>query len=141
MVVPESGGELSAALVNAVLLALWVALPGLVLGYIRQVLAARKIRPEFALRKSEIAELDRKLCESHPTVRLPVFLIDVQSLPSPPLKRKSTFLNTLSRLASPTSSKIARGSSSRRFTNASTMSSGPTPLTSPSGEHRQSQPP
>jgi hypothetical protein len=59
MVVPESGGELSAALVNAVLLALWAALPGLVLGYIRQVLAARKIRPEFALRKSESAELDR----------------------------------------------------------------------------------
>src|ERR1700675_331387 len=59
MVVPVSGGELSAALVNAVLLALWAALPGLILGYIRQVLAARKIRPEFALRKSEIAELDR----------------------------------------------------------------------------------
>ena len=59
MVVPESGGELSAALVNAVLLALWAALPGLILGYVRQVLAARKIRPEFALRKSEIAELDR----------------------------------------------------------------------------------
>src|SRR5580692_9396099 len=59
MVVPESGGELSAALVNAVLLALWAALPALILGYIRQVLAARKIRPEFALRKSEIAELDR----------------------------------------------------------------------------------
>src|ERR1700688_2934284 len=59
MVVPESGGELSAALVNAVLLALWAALPGLILGYIRQVLAARKTRPEFALRKSEIAELDR----------------------------------------------------------------------------------
>ena len=55
MVVPVSGGELSAALVNAVLLALWAALPGLILGYIRQVLAARKIRPEFALRKSEIA--------------------------------------------------------------------------------------
>jgi DnaJ domain len=59
MVVPVSGGELSALLVNAVLLALWVALPGLVLGYIRQVLAARKIRPEFTLRKSESAELDR----------------------------------------------------------------------------------
>jgi hypothetical protein len=59
MVVPESGGELSAALVNAVLLALWAALPGLILGYIRQVLAARDIRPEFALRKSENAELDR----------------------------------------------------------------------------------
>src|ERR1700730_3187651 len=59
MVVPESGGELSAAPVNAVLLALWAALPGLILGYIRQVLAARKIRPEFALRKSEVSELDR----------------------------------------------------------------------------------
>src|ERR1700734_3667022 len=59
MVVPESGGELAALLVNAVLLALWVALPGLVLGYIRQVLAARKMRPEFALHKSEIAELNR----------------------------------------------------------------------------------
>jgi len=59
MVVPESGGELSAALVNAVLLALWAALPGLILAYIRQVLAARKIRPEFALRKSENSELDR----------------------------------------------------------------------------------
>jgi hypothetical protein len=59
MFVPESGGKLSALLVNAVLLALWAALPGLILGYIRQVLAARKIRPEFALRKSEISELDR----------------------------------------------------------------------------------
>lgn len=59
MFVPESGGELSALLVNAVLLALWAALPGLILGYARQVLAARKMRPEFALRKTEIAELDR----------------------------------------------------------------------------------
>jgi hypothetical protein len=59
MFVPESGGELSALLVNAVLLALWAALPGLILGYARQMLAARKMRPEFALRKTEIAELDR----------------------------------------------------------------------------------
>ena len=59
MVVPESGGELSALVFNAVLLALWAALPGLILGYIRQTLAARKMRPHFALRKSEIAELDR----------------------------------------------------------------------------------
>ena len=59
MFVPESGGELSALLVNAVLLALWAALPGLILGYVRQVLAARKIGSEFALRKSEAAELDR----------------------------------------------------------------------------------
>jgi hypothetical protein len=59
MFVPDSGGGLSALLVNAVLLALWAALPGLILGYIRQVLATREIRPEFALRKSEISELDR----------------------------------------------------------------------------------
>ena len=59
MFVPESGGELSALLVNAVLLALWAALPELILGYVRQVLAARKIGSEFALRKSEAAELDR----------------------------------------------------------------------------------
>ena len=59
MFVPESGGELSALLVNAIVLALWAALPGLILGYVRQAQAARKIRPEFALRKSEVAELDR----------------------------------------------------------------------------------
>jgi hypothetical protein len=59
MFVPESGGELSAALVNAIVLALWAALPGLILGYVRQVLAAGKIRPEFKLRKSEVSELDR----------------------------------------------------------------------------------
>ncbi|HLN39943.1 MAG TPA: J domain-containing protein [Xanthobacteraceae bacterium] len=61
MVVPESGGELSALVVNAVLLALWAALPGLILGYIRQALAARKMPPHFALRKSEIAELERAM--------------------------------------------------------------------------------
>ena len=59
MVVPEGGGELAAALVNAILLALWVALPGFVVGYVRQARAARKIRPEFALRKTEAVELDR----------------------------------------------------------------------------------
>jgi hypothetical protein len=58
MWLPE-GGELAAALVNAIVLALWAALPVLILGYIRQAQAARKIRSEFALRKSEIAELDR----------------------------------------------------------------------------------
>jgi hypothetical protein len=82
----------------------------------------------------EIVDLDRKLRESHPGVQLPVFPVDVHSLPPPPPKRKSTFLNTLSRLASPTSSKIARSSSTRRFTNPSAVSPGATPLTSPSGE-------
>jgi len=59
MFVPAIGGELSAALVNAILLALWAALPGLVLAYGRLTLAARRLRPEFALRKSERLELDR----------------------------------------------------------------------------------
>jgi hypothetical protein len=58
MWLPE-GGELAAALVNAVVLALWAALPVLILGYVRQAQAARRIRPEFSLRKSEISELDR----------------------------------------------------------------------------------
>jgi len=57
MMVPE--GELAAALVNAVLLALWAAPLGLVAGYIRQARTARRIRPQFALRNSEVAELDR----------------------------------------------------------------------------------
>jgi serum/glucocorticoid-regulated kinase 2 len=83
----------------------------------------------------EIGDLDRKLRESHPSVKLPAFPVDMQSLPSPPPpKRKSNFLNTLSRLASPTSSKIARSPSSRRFTNSSAVSTGASPLTSPSGE-------
>jgi DnaJ-domain-containing protein 1 len=58
MWLPE-GGELAAALVNAIVLALWAALPVLILGYVRQAQAARRIRPEFSLRKSEISELDR----------------------------------------------------------------------------------
>jgi hypothetical protein len=52
-------GEPAAALVNAVVLALWAMLPGLILGYVRQARAARRIRPQFALCKSEVAELDR----------------------------------------------------------------------------------
>jgi hypothetical protein len=58
MWLPE-GGELAAAVVNAIVLALWAALPALILGYIRQAQAVRRIRPEFSLRKSEISELDR----------------------------------------------------------------------------------
>ncbi|KAG6811458.1 hypothetical protein H0H92_007281 [Tricholoma furcatifolium] len=78
----------------------------------------------------EMVELDRKLRESHPGARIPDFPIDMQSQPSPPPKRKSNFLNTLSRLASPASSKT-----NRRLNNASVNPSTlPTPLTSPSGE-------
>jgi len=55
------GDELRAALVNAAFLALWAVLPGLLLGYTRLSLAARHIRPEFSLRRSEADELDRAL--------------------------------------------------------------------------------
>jgi hypothetical protein len=59
MVEPGSSEEISLALINAALLLLWPVLPGLLIGYARQALAARQIRPQFALRKSETLELDR----------------------------------------------------------------------------------
>jgi DnaJ-like protein len=48
-------------LLNVVLLTLWSALPILLLAYIHQSLVMQGIRPEFSLRKSEAAELDRAL--------------------------------------------------------------------------------
>ena len=59
MFAPGSGEEFRLALVNAALLALWPVLPGLIVGYARQWLAARHSRPEFSLRKSETAEFNR----------------------------------------------------------------------------------
>ncbi|KAH8094692.1 hypothetical protein BXZ70DRAFT_896561 [Cristinia sonorae] len=53
----------------------------------------------------EIVEMDAKLRDSHPSVKIPTLPIDASALPSPPPKRKSAFLNTLSRLASPSGSK------------------------------------
>src|SRR5580698_6250822 len=54
------GEELSVALVNVSLLALWAVLPVLLLGCIRQSVVARNIfLPEFSLRQSETLELDR----------------------------------------------------------------------------------
>lgn len=55
------GGEILPALINVVSLALWTALPTLLLTYCWQLLAARHIRPEFPLRRSEAAELNRAL--------------------------------------------------------------------------------
>ncbi|KAJ8502781.1 hypothetical protein ONZ45_g11449 [Pleurotus djamor] len=82
----------------------------------------------------EIVELDQKLRESNPGTSLPPMPIDPSTLPPPP-KRKSTFLNTLSRLASPTSSRTHRTVSGRRVNNATSTPSGlPTPLASPSAE-------
>jgi DnaJ domain len=59
MLEPGGGGDLSAAFVNAILLALWAVLPALVIGYARAFLLARRHRPEFMLQKSERSELDR----------------------------------------------------------------------------------
>ncbi|PPR05115.1 hypothetical protein CVT24_010090 [Panaeolus cyanescens] len=55
----------------------------------------------------EVVELDQKLRSSNPNLKLPPLPIDPATLPIPP-KKKSTFLNTLSRLASPTSAKVYR---------------------------------
>src|SRR5215471_17312827 len=53
------GGEFSAAIVNAILLALWAVLPVLAAAYARQYLIAPRHRPEFMLQKSERGELKR----------------------------------------------------------------------------------
>ena len=61
--------NISMMLLNAALLALWPVLPVLIVCYIRQSLIARRMRPTFALRKSETDELDRahrlfgRICE------------------------------------------------------------------------------
>jgi hypothetical protein len=51
----------SSALVNVALMASWDVLPALLVAYLFQSFLARRIRPEFSLRKSETAELDRAL--------------------------------------------------------------------------------
>jgi hypothetical protein len=56
-----ANGEVPLLLVNVVSLALWTALPALLLAYARQSMAMRGMRPEFSLRPSEAAELDRAL--------------------------------------------------------------------------------
>jgi len=53
------GGDFSAAIANAILLALWAVLPVLAAAYARQHLIAPRRRPEFMLQKSERGELKR----------------------------------------------------------------------------------
>ena len=60
---------------------------------------------------TEVVELHGKLEDSDGASKLPKLPIDIASLP--PAKRKSTFLNTLSRLASPSTSKVGRQMSVR----------------------------
>lgn len=56
-----AGADWPVALLNVVLLTLWSALPLLLLAYAHQSLTLRLARPDFLLRKSEAAELDRAL--------------------------------------------------------------------------------
>lgn len=58
---PVAGGEFSPALLNMVLLALWLAPPALLFAYSRQSVVTQRLRSEFSLHKSEAAELDRAL--------------------------------------------------------------------------------
>ncbi|KAH7922670.1 hypothetical protein BV22DRAFT_1016856 [Leucogyrophana mollusca] len=84
---------------------------------------------------TEVVELHAKLGESNPGVKLPKLPLDVASIPAPPVKRKSTFLNTLSRLASPSQNKVARQVSHRQASNSSsTTATQQTPVASPSQE-------
>ncbi len=55
--------ELQVAFLNAGLLALWAVLPVFAVGYARQLLAARRLRPEFSLHLYEAIELNRALTE------------------------------------------------------------------------------
>jgi DnaJ-domain-containing protein 1 len=59
MLESAGGGDFSAAIVNAILLAPWAVLPVLAAVYARQYLIAPRRRPEFMLQKSERSELKR----------------------------------------------------------------------------------
>ena len=83
---------------------------------------------------AEIVELHAKLAESDGSTKLPKLPIDASALPPPP-KRKSTFLNTLSRLASPSSNKVGRQASLRAPSNPSFAAAvNSSPVLSPSQE-------
>jgi DnaJ domain len=76
------GEEFSAAVVNAILLALWVALPALLLSYLRQTVLGRRLRPDFTLRKSEASELNRALSVYENTSRRLDEIRNVPELPN-----------------------------------------------------------
>lgn len=74
----------------------------------------------------ELVELDEKLHDAHPQVKKPKLPAALFLIPMPP-KRKSAFLNTLSRLASPgvKLSPAKQGHGSRRTSNPSTTNNAP----------------
>jgi hypothetical protein len=69
--------ELQVALLDASLLALLAVLPVFAIGYARQLLAARRLRPEFSLRLYEAIELNRALTEYERVWRRRKDLLDV----------------------------------------------------------------
>ena len=69
---------------------------------------------------TEVVELHAKLADTVPGTKLPKLPIDLAAIPHQPTKRKSTFLNTLSRLASPSTNKVRTASS--RIASASSPS-------------------
>lgn len=83
---------------------------------------------------TEVVELHAKLEDSDGASKLPKLPIDIASLPQQPAKRKSTFLNTLSRLASPSTNKVGRQMSVRTPSSPNFGSSTPDQLVSPSQE-------
>ncbi|KIJ13756.1 hypothetical protein PAXINDRAFT_80186 [Paxillus involutus ATCC 200175] len=87
---------------------------------------------------TEVVELHAKLGDSDGATNLPQLPIDVAFLPTPPIKRKSTFLNTLSRLASPSTNKVSRQMSVRSPSNPNfgthPAADQTTPFASPSQE-------
>ena len=86
---------------------------------------------------TEVVDLHNKLKDSHPNSKLPNLPIDASTVPTPPTKRKSNFLNTLTRLASPSSNRVSKTSSSRHHSSASSTtipSTLPTPIAKPSSE-------
>ncbi|KAL0575764.1 hypothetical protein V5O48_006207 [Marasmius crinis-equi] len=90
----------------------------------------------------ELVDLHQKLQDTIPSAKLPSLPLDASALASGPPKRKSAFLNTLSRLASPSANKTGRRSSLARKSNhvngnaapSITPSGLPTPGQSPTVE-------
>ncbi|KAG7100021.1 hypothetical protein E1B28_001807 [Marasmius oreades] len=88
----------------------------------------------------ELLDLHQKLQDTIPSAKFPAPPLDASALAGAPPKRKSAFLNTLSRLASPSASKTGRRSSlARGISNGNTAPSMPpsglpTPAQSPSIE-------
>lgn len=82
----------------------------------------------------ELVELDNQLRQAHTNINFPQFPITPDTLTLPPPKRKSTFLNTLSRLASPTSAKSHPKNSTSQRNNNNNLNSPFTP-SSPAIEH------